>query len=169
MKTADAKFNVMPTMEDLKEGGSLAGGVALGLVASHAALNLIKKQDSLLLNGGLALGGFYGAMKVKHPLLKAICAGVATYGAVKCLSIGIKEVTAPGATEGLAGMIPDKVKEALRKFIPTFSGIDEVAGLGNSDDEYVGDLGDNSDYDMSGLGQGSEDPQYAGLGHSLAA
>ncbi len=167
-KAPGAKFDPLPTKVELIGDGKgsigaaqAVGGVALGLIASHAALNIIKKQDSLIANGSLLVGGFYGACKVKHPLLKMLCAGAAAYGAIKMINKATAVVAVPGATEGLAGMLPESVKEALRKFIPTFAGIDEVSGLGNAtgdvNDEF-GDLSleDQGNYSTDGLGNDEE-------------
>lgn len=169
--TAKGKFDPMPTKAEIKDGGSLAGGVALGIIASHAALNILKKQDSAVVNGVLAAGGLYGAMKVKNPLLKAICAGAAAYGAIKLVNKATAAVATPGATEGLAGMLPEGVKDALRKYIPTFAGIDEVAGLGNpgtngADDEFNGLSLD--DQGMEGVEDLSNVEDFSGVGNLAA-
>lgn len=124
---AKTKSNLVPTTQEMITGVKDLGGVALGIIASHAVLNIAKKQDSALFNGALAVGGFYGVMKVKNPFLKALCLGAGAYGALKLVGKATNAVSTPGATEGLAGMLPEGVKSALRKYIPTFSGVEELA------------------------------------------
>jgi len=156
--TAKAKaMALIPTLDEAKKAGSEVGGVALGIMASHAVINLIKKQDSLLVNGAVFAGGAIGAMKVKNPFFKALCVGACVYGGLKLINKATAAVSTPGATEGLAGMLPESVKSALRKFVPTFAGIDEVSGLGNTDDMEGLSLDDqgngesmNRDEDLNG-------------------
>lgn len=162
----------MPTKDELLVSGASIGGVVAGIVAGHALVTVTKK-DSLLVNGGLLVGGFYGACKVKQPFLKMMCVGVATYGGLKLVGAGVKaatEAVAPGTTGGLSGMLPDSVKEALRKYIPSFAGVDEIAGLGNADDYMNGT--DDEFGNLSLDDQGSRDTyagteEYAGIGDAM--
>lgn len=159
--------NLVPTKQEMISGVKDLGGVALGIIASHAVLNIAKKQDSAVFNGVLAVGGLYGAMKVRNPFLKALCLGAGAYGAIKLVGKATSAVTTPGATEGLAGVLPEEVKSALRKYIPTFSGVDEVAGgeelLAGDEDLSLDDAG------MEGYDEPSS-PSIEGFGNvGLAA
>ncbi len=130
----------MPTMKETisvtKDLGLLAGG----LIAAHSVVALTKK-DTLLVNGGLMVAGVGAALAFKHPIARMLGLGAATYGAVKMISFGLKEIATPNTTEGLNGLLPEKAKAMLRRFVPTLSGMDEavgINGLGNTDDEFAG-------------------------------
>lgn len=155
-------MDLVPTKQEMITGVSDLGGVALGIIASHAVLNIAKKQDSAVFNGVLAAGGFYGACKVRNPFLKALCIGAGAYGTLKLIGKATNAVSTPGATEGLAGMLPEGVKSALRKYIPTFSGVEEVSGTEGTDTE-------NLSLDDQGM-EGMEEETFKGVGEvGLAA
>jgi hypothetical protein len=126
-----SKFDV----ENAKAYGEVVGLAFAGFIAAHVTAKVVKKTDSLLVNGSILAGGFVGAMCLKNPMLKIACIGAAMYGGTRCLAIGVQEVVAPGATAGLAGFIPESVKAKLREFIPTLGSMDDLLGLGNADDE----------------------------------
>lgn len=164
---------LVPTKEEMISGSRDLGAVALGIIASHAVLNIAKKQDSAVFNGVLAAGGLYGAMKVKNPFFKALCLGAGAYGALKLVGKATNAVSTPGATEGLAGMLPEGVKAALRKYIPTFSGVEEVSGAGNGTGDPSIDNLSLDDQGMDGNGNGTgeyEQENTSGMGDlNLAA
>lgn len=131
------------SMDNLKAWG-LASAVAVsGMVVSHIAMKAIKKQDSLLINGGLLAAGIGGAMYFKNPWVKLLFLGAAGYGLLRVANIAVKEVTAPGDTGagGLSGFIPETIKTKIRSFLPslgstdqTLLGEDDLYGMPNLDD-----------------------------------
>ena len=138
-------------------GYSAAGGVVMsGFLTGHIAAKLFKKTDSLLVNGGMAVGALAGAVYIKHPLAKLALLGVAVYGGTRCLAIGVQEVTTPGDVKGLAGFIPESLKTKMREFIPTLGDINQnLLGLGNiSGEDDLGEI--NLDDAISG----TEDVPY---------
>lgn len=148
--------SLVPTTQKMIAGAKDLGGVALGIIASHALLNIAKQQNNTMVNGALAVGGFYGAMKVKNPLLKALCIGAGAYGTIKLLGKATNAVSTPGSTEGLSGVLPEKVKTALRQYIPTFAGLEEVAGTDGFDGDDDLSLDDLS-LDDAGM-EGADEP-----------
>jgi len=136
--TAKNELFVTPTMDEVLSTGKDLGCLALGMVAGHSVVTLTKK-DTYLVNGALLAAGVGTAVAIKHPLAKMIGLGMAAYGTVKLANLMVKEVATPGTTEGLNGILPEKAKAALRRFIPTLSGIEEsAAGLSATDDEFSG-------------------------------
>lgn len=132
------------SFDNIKSYAASTGTIVGGMVVAHIALKAIKKQDSLLVNGGLVLGGFVGAMKLQNPFLKLLCLGAAGYGTIKVLNIAVKEVAAPGdsGAAGLSGLIPEGIKAKIRGFIPSLGetnllGIDDMdmSGIPSMDDE----------------------------------
>lgn len=154
--TEKSDFNA----ENAKAYGAATGLIVGGFVTAHVATKLIKKTDSILVNGGAALASFAVLMKAKNPYIKLAMLGVCTYSSLRCLNIGIAEVAAPGdsGAAGLSGFIPETIKSKLREYIPTLGGSDDaknLLGLGNPDDE----LGFNLD-DVSDMGGPTEDVDY---------
>lgn len=131
--------SLMPSGEDLKKGGIDLSGIAIGMIGGHVLL-VVTKQDNLLVNAGLTVGGFGLAVKSKQPLVRAIGLGLAGFGLLKMANHGIKAVAAPGTTEGLNGFLPESAKLMIRKFLPTLSGVE------GTEDNIAG-----TDDDMSGL------------------
>jgi hypothetical protein len=129
------------SFDNIKTYGASTGTVVAGMVVAHVALKAIKKQDSLLINGGLVVGGLVGAMQLQNPWLKLLCLGAAGYGTIKCLNIATKEITAPGDTgaAGLSGLLPESIKAKIRGFIPTLG---EVTLLGDDDLQGMPSLDD---------------------------
>jgi hypothetical protein len=166
--TAKAKaMELMPNKEELIDAGKRTGGVLAGIIASHAVVKSVEAINKPVGHGVILAGGFYGACKVKDPFLQALCVGAAVYGGFRLLGAAAAAVTEPAATSGLAGILPEKVKEALRKYIPTFAGIEEVAGLGDAgdgDNEFSGNL--SLDDVGRGAGELSDYEEVAGLGNS---
>ncbi len=108
-----------------KEAGKAAidlGAITGGMIAANV-LKVVTKKDSLLMNGGIAVAGFAAAALIKQPALKMFFIGASVFGTLRSLSIGVQAVTEPG-TEGIAGLIPENLKEKIRKFIPQLSGAD---------------------------------------------
>ena len=161
------------SMEAL-EGYGLAGGtIAGGFIAAHVLNTLVNKarkstDDSILVSGGMAAAGLAGAMFIKNGHLKLLSLGVMSYGVVKSLSIGLKEVTTavdPNAakpTSGLAGLLPETIKAKLREFIPTIGSVDQLIGdenergingddFGNIFDEHK-EVNGNEEEPVNGLG-----------------
>ncbi len=156
-KSETSALSLVPTGKEAIEAGKTVGGIALGIIAGHAAVNMVGKINTPIGHGILAAGGFYGAMKVKNPLLKMACAGVAVYGTLRLA--GKATAVAAESTSGIAGMIPESVKSALKKFIPTIAGVEEVAGLNGGDFGTV----DIDDQGAAGT-DGAEDATIEGLG-----
>lgn len=131
------------TMDNLKAWGLASATAVSGMIVSHIAMKAIKKQDSLLVNGGLLAAGIGGAMYFKNPWLKLLFLGAAGYGLIRVANIAVKEVTAPGDTGagGLSGFIPETIKSKIRNFLPSLGstetmlmGDDDLHGMPNLDD-----------------------------------
>jgi hypothetical protein len=181
MSTTTATKNAgfaMPTGKEILDGAKDLGLIAAGMSAAHIALTAIKK-DNWMVNSGLAVAGLGVAVAVKNPIVRMIGLGAAAYGTIKLINSGVKEIATPGTTEGLNGILPEKAKAMIRKFIPTLSGMDEAAGisgLGNADDEFSGlsldDFGtrEESTYsNMSGFGDIEESAAGVGTIADIAA
>lgn len=136
METAvkETKAGKMPSGAEMLKGAKNVGMIALGLVGGHV-LSVTTKKDTLIVNGGMALGGLGLAVMVKNPYVKLLGIGVSAYGVIKTVGNVVKETTAPATTEGLNGILPESAKALIRKYIPTLSGIDEVQGM----DDMSGD------------------------------
>jgi len=171
-KTKAKAGDFMPTKDEMLVSGATLGGVVAGIVGGHAIVTALNKQDNVMVNGAMLLGGFYGACKLKHPFAKALCIGAAAFGGIKLVNQGIKQVTAPGTTEGLNGMLPESVKTALRKYIPNFSAMSGVNGLGDAYDNMGNADDEMGDLSLDDVGQreefsSSEDELVAGLGNTM--
>lgn len=178
MSTAVAKATTtaksfMPTAKEAMDTGKDLGTLVGGMIGAHAAVTLLKK-DSPIVNGGILIAGGVVAMKVKNPVFRMLALGAAAYGGIRLMNNGLKAVTVPESTEGLNGLLPESAKALIRKFIPTLSGMDEVAGYEdlNGDDDMNGlsldDFGatrNDEPGSMEGLG---EMEQVAGLGEAAA-
>jgi len=125
---------LMPTKTEAIEAAKALGGLTIGMIAAHNISNVIKKQKPVVqnsLNGAMVIGGAFGFVKAKSSLLKYISLGAAAFGAFKLIAVATNSVAMPGKTEGINGLLPDSVKNSIRKFLPTFAGIEEVSGLGD--------------------------------------
>lgn len=178
MSTAVAKAtntakSFMPTLKEAMDSGKDLGALAVGMVGAHAIVTMTKK-DTAIVNGGIALAGLGVAMKAKSPLIKMIALGASAYGTIKLLNNVTKEVAAANTVEGLNGILPESAKALIRKFIPTLSGVEELAG----DDEFSGyddlsldDYELRGEEDLMGL-SGEEDysgtDEMAGLGEAVS-
>jgi len=127
----------MPTGKEAFEGAKDLGLIAAGMIGAHAVVTMTKK-DTAIVNGGIALVGFGAAVAIKNPYVRMIGLGMSAYGLIKLANNAVKEVATPGTTEGLNGLLPENVKSMIRKFIPTLSGMDEYAGIGEADDDIAG-------------------------------
>ena len=132
-------MNKEAVIQNLKTSAIDAGLIPLGMIAANVGVKTIK-QDNVIANGILALGGFAGSAFVKHPALKALLLGVSVFGTLRCATIGLNTITEPGATEGIAGLIPEGMKEKIRKFIPQLSGDEELDSL-TGDEINLDDVG----------------------------
>lgn len=147
-------------MENAKAYGASGGLIVAGFISAHVATKLIKKTDSIIVNGGVAAASLVVAMKVKNPYAKLALLGVFAYSTLRCVNIGVSEVAAPGdaGAAGLSGLIPESVKSKLREYIPTLGGSDDVQnllGLGNTEEG----MGFNLD-DVADMGAITEDAEY---------
>ena len=156
----------LPTKTEAIEAAKSLGGLSLGMIAAHNISNFTKAQKPMVqnaLNGVMVLGGAIGFVKAKNTLLKYVALGAAVFGAFKLIGTAAKSVTNTATTEGINGILPDSVKVSIRKFLPTFAGIDEVSGLNGVDDVQgydkdmptLNDAGDetmNSDETTYGVG-----------------
>lgn len=123
---------------------SLATATAVGgMIVSHVALKAMKKQNSLMVTGGIMVGGILGAMKLQNPWLKVLSLGVAGYGMLRAANIAVKEVTEPGdsGAAGLSGFIPENIKSKIRGFLPSLGSTDETL-LGDEDLQGMPNLDD---------------------------
>lgn len=148
-------------MENAKAYGASGGLIVAGFISAHVATKLIKKTDSIIVNGGVAAASLVVAMKVKNPYAKLALLGVFAYSTLRCVNIGVSEVAAPGdgGAAGLSGLIPESVKSKLREYIPTLGGSDDaqnLLGLGNTEEEV---MGFNLD-DVADMGAITEDATY---------
>lgn len=136
METAvkETKAGKMPSGAEILKGAKSLGMIAIGLVGGHA-LAVTTKKDTLLVNGGMALGGLGISLMVKNPYVKLLGLGVSAYGTIKVIGNVVKETTVPATTEGLNGILPESAKALIRKYIPTLSGIDDIQGT----DDMSGD------------------------------
>lgn len=134
--TKEKAMSFLPTGAEALGGVKDLGGLATGMITAHALVTLLKK-DTVIVNAGIALVGLGVGMKVNNPLVKMIGLGAAAYGTIKLVNSLTKEVAAPG-TAGLNGILPENVKSAIRKFLPTLSGMDEFAGSHNDSDDMRG-------------------------------
>lgn len=139
METAvkEPKTGAMPTGADIVKGAKNLGMVALGIVGGHAVA-VATKKDTLIMNGGMVIGGLGLSLMVKNPYLKLLGLGVSAYGTIKAIGNIAKETTVPATTEGLNGILPESAKAMLRKFIPTLSGMDDMQGA----DDYMNGMDD---------------------------
>jgi len=150
-----------------EEAGKAAvdlGAITGGMIAANM-LRVVTKKDDLVLNGSLAVAGFAGASMIKQPALKMLCLGASIFGTLRCLTIGVQTVTDPG-TQGIAGLIPDSIKEKIKQFVPQLSGMDDDNFSGDDMENLTGDEVNLDDvgtidvpyeevkdtYSMSGLG-----------------
>lgn len=144
-----------------KQAGTDTGAVALGIVAGNVAVKLVK-QDNLMGNAALTVGGFAGAVMIKNKFVRNAMIGLTVFGGLRLLTIGVNAVTAPGAVKGLAGFIPESVKEKIRTFVPQINGVEQLIG----EDDF-GDV--NLDDDDNGNGTGNiEDVDYIDMTHEKA-
>lgn len=153
-------------VENAKAYAATGGVLMAGFISAHVATKLIKKTDSIVVNGGAAVVSLALAMKLKNPYAKIALLGVFAYSGLRCLNIGIAEVAAPGDTgmEGLSGLIPETIKAKLREYIPTLGGADDIQnllGLGNTEDEAynlddVSDMGTTEDADYEDVSDQQE-------------
>lgn len=148
------------------EAGKDMGVVVGGFLATHAGLTLVKKRDSIPVNLAVAGAGFAGAVLFKPALLKLACIGIGTYGTINSAGMLLNKATTPGATQGVAGLLPEGVKEKLRALIPNLSGVEELAGddfsnIPSMDDAAQNGVGNTEDVDYetisstSGVGMGA--------------
>lgn len=139
METAvkQTKTGMMPTGAEMLKGAKSIGMVTLGLIGGHA-LAVTTKKDTLIVNGGMAIGGLGLSLMVKNPYVKLLGLGVSAYGVIKAVGNVVKETTAPATTEGLNGILPESAKAMIRKYIPTLSGIDDMQGA----DDYMNGMDD---------------------------
>jgi hypothetical protein len=174
--TKNAGFST-PSAKEILDGAKDLGALAAGMSAAHILVTAVKK-DNWMVNGGIAIAGLGVAVTIKNPIVRMIGLGAAAYGTIKLINSGVKEVATPGTTEGLNGILPEKAKAMLRRFIPTLSGMDEAAGtsgLGNTDDEFSGlsldDFGtrQESTYNVDGFGNIEESAAGMGVIADLAA
>jgi hypothetical protein len=160
--------SLVPTAKEALQGGKDLGMVALGMIAGHSLITVTKK-DNAMINGALAVGGFGVYIKSKNPMLKMLGLGAAAFGTIKLVNNAVKEVATPGTTEGLNGFLPEAAKSYIRKYLPTLSGMDEIAGYEQiaGDDDYKGlslnDVTMRGEYD----GVGNDQPAMEGLGDML--
>ena len=126
-------MSFLPTKEEAISGAKDLSMVAAGMIAAHAVITATKK-DTALVNGGVAVIGLGVAMKAKNPLVKMLALGASAYGTIKLINSATKEVATPGTTEGLNGILPEKAKTFIRKFIPTLGGMDDFAGKPSNND-----------------------------------
>ncbi len=140
MNATSAKSFLPTGQEALAEVKNL-GGLASGMIAAHAIVTMTKK-DNAMVNGGIAFLGLGVAMKAKNPLVKMVALGASAYGSIKLLNNATKMVAAPATTEGLNGFLPESAKAMIRKFIPTLTGMDDIAGtdenIAGNDPELMG-------------------------------
>lgn len=130
------------TMDNLKAWGLASAAAVSGMIVSHVAMKAIKKQDSILVNGGILAAGIGGAMYFKNPWVKLMFLGAAGYGLIRVANIAVKEISAPGdsGAAGLSGLIPETLKSKIRSFLPTLGstetllGEDDLHGMPNLDD-----------------------------------
>jgi hypothetical protein len=138
--TKETYFQPAFSTEKLATWGLSAVTTATSFMAAHVALKAMNKQNSMLVTGSVAVAGLAGAIFLPHPALKFLALGVATYGMIQTASLAVADATTPGATSGLAGIIPETIKAKIRAFIPTLSGAvtllgdDDLQGMPNLDD-----------------------------------
>lgn len=167
MKAAiDKAKSFLPTGKEAIDGVKDLGAIAGGMIAAHAIVTMTKK-DTAIVNGGIAIVGLGVAIKAKNPLVKMLALGASAYGTIKLINNVTKQVAAPETTEGLNGILPESAKAAIRKFIPTLSGMDDIAGADDfsGDDDIKGLSLD--DFEMRGTEdnyQGLEENAMQGLG-----
>jgi len=162
METTAKSKGLVPTKSEAIEAAKSLGGLTLGIVVAHNVSNFTKTQKPMiqnLINGGMVLGGSVAYIKAKSSLVKFVGLGAAAYGGLRLMSNVTTIATEPGATNGL-GFLPDSVKASIRKFIPTFAGIEEVSGLGNIEENFLslddaGDEGMNGDEEMANPAMGN--------------
>jgi len=162
----------MPTGKEAMDAGKDLGAILGGMIGAHAVVALTKK-DTPLVNGGLLVVGSLAAMKVKNPLLRMLSLGAAAYGGIRLINNGVKVVAAPETTEGLNGILPESAKALIRKFIPTLSGLEELAGeedFSGGDDDINGlslDDFENRSEPKGIEGFGNTEELVSGLGDTV--
>ncbi len=161
----DKAKSLLPTGKELLDGGKDLGMIAVGMIGAHSVI-VATKKDNAIVAGCITVAGFGIAVASKNPLLKMFGLGMSAYGTIKLFNHGVKQIASPATTEGLNGILPEKAKEMIRKFIPTLSGMDEVAGVPS--ENLAGDYLDNlslDDLDMRGaIGTTDEPNAMEGLG-----
>jgi len=132
METSTKTKGLVPTKSEAIEAGKALGGLSLGMIVGHNVSNMIKTQKPMIqhaVNGAMVVGGAVAYIKSKNSLVKFLGLGAAAFGTLRLVATATNVATQPGATNGI-GFLPDNVKASIRKFIPTFAGIEEVSGLG---------------------------------------
>lgn len=151
-------------VENAKAYAATGGVLMAGFISAHVATKLIKQTDSIMVNGGVAITSLALAMKLKNPYAKIALLGVFAYSGLRCINIGIAEVSAPGdsGAAGLSGFIPETIKEKLREYIPSLGGsadVQSLLGLGNADEynlDDVSDMGATEDIDYVDMSEQQE-------------
>lgn len=157
--SADALKNSGLSFDNVKSYASATGLLAAGFVVAHAGLKLIKQDQSLIAAAGLTVASFGAAMYVPNPYAKLALLGIAVYGGLKTLAMGVKEVTAPANTGagGLSGFIPETVKAQIRSYIPSLGSLGDYDSTNSYTEEqgYAGELDDEPN-NMNGAEEARE-------------
>jgi hypothetical protein len=166
METSTKSKGLVPTKAEAIDAAKSLGGLTLGMIIGHNVGNFTKTQKPMVrqaINGGMLIGGTVAYIKSKNQLVKFLGLGAAAFGTLNLIAAATTAATQPGTTNGL-GFIPDSVKSSIRKFIPTFAGIEDVSGfngMGN-DDEFLSldDAGED--------GMGNDEPASNAMGSAMS-
>lgn len=148
------------TADNAKQYGTSLGLIYGGMLAGNVVVKSLKKEEDLLVNGGIALAGMAGAMYAKNPIVKLLCIGAAVSGTMRTVAIGVKKVAEKvQGIDGIEGIVSPEMLAKIQSFIPSLGEvtIENVAG----DDENLGEaIGQYTDYEnvtekMAGLGNPS--------------
>ena len=149
---------------EVKDAALSAGLVAGGFFVAGVLAKVVKQANTI---GGVVLmvGGALGVWKAKPMWAKMLCLGAASYGLVRLANSAMNKLTStPAGTSGLAGLIPDSVKEKIRQYMPTLAGDEDLL---TGDDDYnmgdvnLDDMGDPGDYPVEGFPGSTNSNAYA--------
>jgi hypothetical protein len=172
--SADAVKNSGLSFDNVKSYASATGLLAAGFVVAHAGLKLLKQDNNWMVSAGLTAVSFAVAMYVPNPYVKLALLGVAVYGGLKTVAIGVREVTAPANTGagGLSGFIPETLKAQIRNYIPSLGSLGDYDSSNAyvEDQGYAGELDDDVPY--SGMDEAKElagsEEELSGVAGALA-
>lgn len=133
-------------INDLQKNGLDGSSMLGGFIAANVLVK-ITKQDNLIGNGIMALGGVVGASMIdKDSPLRLLVLGASLFGALRVGTIAFN------TANSLTG-IPESIKEKIKLYLP------QINGIGDAKDEFIDiNLDDqvetiDAEHEIMGIGQ----------------